>query len=198
MYTQLKTAVARHITLSDSDFEHFSSYFTLKKLRKRQYLLQQGDICRHLYYVNKGCLRSFEVDNADKEHILQFSVEDWWVGDMVSSLTQTPSQINIECLENCEILQIEQVALEKLYFEIPQLERFFRIITQNAYIAAQRRLLAVMSKPALERYLDFADRNPHIMQRVPNHLVASYLGITPESLSRLKKEYSIQQRSVKK
>jgi CRP-like cAMP-binding protein len=193
MHEQLKTALARHITLTDSEFEHFSSHFTERKMRKKQYILQQGDVAKHLFFVNKGCLRSFETDDTGKEHVIQFSIENWWVSDMDSNLSQLPSQLNIECLENCELLQIDIQNLEKLYLEMPNLERFFRIITQNALVVSQRRLLSVMSKSALQRYLDFSDRYPLFMQRLPNHHIASYLGITPESLSRLRKEYATRQ-----
>ena len=190
MYEQLKVALARHISLTESEFEHFSSYFTLRKMRKKQYILQQGDIAKHLFFVNKGCLRSFETDDSGKEHIIQFSIENWWVSDMDSNLSLLPSQLNIECLENCELLQLDIHDLDKLYHKIPNLERFFRIITQNALVVSQRRLLSVMSKSALQRYLEFSDRYPLFMQRLPNHHIASYLGITPESLSRLRKEYA--------
>jgi CRP-like cAMP-binding protein len=190
MYEQLRAALARHITTTESEFEHFSSHFTLRKMRKKQYILQQGDVAKHLFFVNKGCLRSFETDDTGKEHVIQFSIENWWVSDMDSNLSQLPSQLNIECLENCELLQLEIHNLDKIYLEIPKLERFFRIITQNALIVSQRRLLSVMSKSALQRYLEFSDRYPLFMQRLPNHHIASYLGITPESLSRLRKEYA--------
>jgi CRP-like cAMP-binding protein len=190
MFDTLKKTLSRHITLTDEEFELFAKHFTVRKYRKKQYVLQQGDLCRYVYFVVNGCLRSFEVDDTGKEHIIQFSIEDWWVGDMESSLTHTPANLNIECLEPCEMLLIEQTALEKLYIEIPKLERFFRIITQNALIVSQRRLLSVMSKSALERYLEFTGRYPQFMERIPNHHIASYLGITPESLSRLRKEYA--------
>ncbi len=193
MHEQIKAALARHITLTELEFEHFINQFTERKIKKRQYLLQQGDVARHLYFVKTGCLRSFETDKAGKEHIIQFSIENWWVSDMVSNLTQTPSQLNIECLENCELLQIDYKKLENLYLDIPKLDRYFRIIVQNALIVSQQRLLSVMSKSALERYLEFADRYPQFMQRLPNHHIASYLGITPESLSRLRKEYATRQ-----
>jgi CRP-like cAMP-binding protein len=190
MLDALKKAFARHITLTDAEFETVSKHFMVRKYRKKQYVLQEGDISRHLHYVVKGCLRSFEVDEAGKEHIIQFSVEDWWGGDMASGLNQTPSRLNIECLETCELLLIDQVQMESLYIEVPKLERFFRIITQNAFIVTQRRLLAVMSKTALERYLEFTERYPQFMERIPNHHIASYLGIAPETLSRLRKEYA--------
>jgi CRP-like cAMP-binding protein len=193
MFETLRKALSKHITLTDDEFDAFVRHFTLRKYRKKQYVLQQGDICRHLFYVVKGCIRSFEVDDTGKEHIIQFSIEDWWVGDMESSTAQIPSRLNIECLENCELLFIEQTALERLYIEIPKLERFFRIIVQNAFMVSQRRLLAVMSKTALERYLEFTERYPQFMERIPNHHIASYLGIAPESLSRLRKEYATRQ-----
>jgi CRP-like cAMP-binding protein len=190
MFEALKKAFSRHISLTDTEFETVIQHFTVRKYRKKQYVLQEGDISRHTYYVVKGCLRSFEVDDTGKEHIIQFSIEDWWCGDLTSGANQTPSELNIECLDNCELLLIDNVQLEKLYIEIPKMERFFRVIMQNALMVTQRRLLAVMSKTALERYLEFTERYPQFMERIPNHHIASYLGIAPETLSRLRKEYA--------
>jgi CRP-like cAMP-binding protein len=194
MLDNIKKNIARHINLTESEFQYFTSFLSERKLKKRQYLVQQGDICRYTCFVSKGCLRMFEIDNTGKEHNIQFAIEDWWTGDLDSFLTETPARLNVECLENCELLLIEKKDMERIYAEIPQFERFFRIIIQNAYVASQRRLLSVMSKNALERYLDFSERYPHILQRVPNHHIASYLGITPESLSRLRKEYASRER----
>ena len=189
-FENIKRNIARHIQLTDQEFAHFTTFLSARKLRKRQYLTQQGDVCRYTYFVNQGCLRMFEIDGSGKEHNIQFAVEDWWTGDLDSFLTETPSQLNVECLEHCEMLLIEKKDLEQVYHDIPQFERFFRLIIQNAYVASQRRLLSVMSKNALDRYLEFSEKYPQILQRVPNHHIASYLGITPESLSRLRKEYA--------
>jgi len=188
MYEDLRKNMERHIQLSDADFEAFKSFAVLRKLRKRQYLVQQGDYTRHTYYVLKGCVRAFLMDNSGKEHIIQFALEDWWIGDITALVAGTPAELYIECLEDCEVLQIDKDDQEQLYAMLPKFERFFRIIIQNSLAATQRRLLCVMSQPAYERYLEFMERYPQIVQRVANHHIASYLGITPESLSRLRKE----------
>jgi CRP-like cAMP-binding protein len=191
MLENIKKYIAQHINLTEQEFNHFASFVTERKLKKRQYLVQEGDICRQLYFVNEGCLRLYEVDQSGKEHNIQFAVENWWTGDLDSYLTETPARLNAECLENCQLLVIAKKDMEQIYHDIPQFERLFRLIMQNAYVASQRRLLSVMSKTALERYLEFTEKYPHILQRVPNHHIASYLGITPESLSRLRKEYKM-------
>ncbi|NUO01844.1 MAG: Crp/Fnr family transcriptional regulator [Saprospiraceae bacterium] len=188
MHGDIRKNIERHISLSDAEFEHFLTFMTARKLRKRQYLVQQGDHTHYSYYVVKGCLRAFKADNSGKEHIIQFALEDWWIGDMAALTTGTPARLNIECLEDCDILQIHYEDQERLYAELPKFERFFRIIIQNSLVATQNRLLSVMSQPAYDRYLEFMERYPKVVQRVANHHIASYLGIAPESLSRLRKE----------
>lgn len=188
MHGDIRKNIERHIPMSDAEFGHFMSYMTPRKLRKRQYLVQQGDFTRHSYYVVKGCVRAFKSDHSGKEHIIQFALEDWWIGDIAAIITGTPARLNIECLEDCEVLQIDKEDQERLYAELPKFERFFRIIIQNSLVATQNRLLSVMSQPAYERYLEFMERYPQIVQRVANHHIASFLGIAPESLSRLRKE----------
>lgn len=188
MHGDIRKNIERHIPMSDAEFGHFMSYMTPRKLRKRQYLVQQGDFTRHSYYVVKGCVRAFKSDHSGKEHIIQFALEDWWIGDIAAIITGTPARLNIECLEDCEVLQIDKEDQERLYAELPKFERFFRIIIQNSLVATQNRLLSVMSQPAYERYLEFMERYPQIVQRVANQHIASFLGIAPESLSRLRKE----------
>ena len=127
-----------------------------------------------------------EVDEKGQEHIIQFGLEDWWVGDMYSFLTKTPSRTNIDCIEDSEVLQISDKNQDLLLRKVPKLERHFRKLIANAYSAAIQRIYSSLSKPALERYQEFIDKYPHIEQRVPNHYIASYLGITPQSLSRIR------------
>jgi CRP-like cAMP-binding protein len=190
MWEPILNSISRHIQLTEEETEYFTSLLTVKKLRKRQYLLQEGDVMRHETFVAKGCLRTYEIDEKGQEHVIQFSVEEWWVGDMYSFLTCTPSRFNIDCLEDTELIQFTKEQLEELYIRVPKFERYFRILVQNAYIAAQNRVLSIITKPALERYQEFVRKYPTIEQRVPNHQIASFLGITPESLSRLRKQYA--------
>ena len=177
----------------DSSFEchritFIKSVFNFKKFRKHQYILQAGEVSRYETYVCKGLTRTYDVNDKGVEHIVQFGLEDWWVGDMYSFLTDTPSGYNIDCIEDTEVLQITRANLETLYQEVPKMERHFRILVQNAFIASTRRVSATLAKSALERYQEFLDRYPQIDQRVPNHQIASFLGITPQSLSRIRSQ----------
>jgi CRP-like cAMP-binding protein len=180
--------LGKHVSLTDEEIETIESLFTFKKFRKHQYILQEGDIARYETFIIKGVTRTYEVDEKGQEHIVQFGLEDWWVGDLYSFLTETASLYNIDCLEDTEVMRISRPDLELLYLEVPKMERHFRILFQNAFIASTRRVSSVLTKPALERYEDFIRQYPQIEQRVANHQVASYLGITPQSLSRLRSQ----------
>ena len=178
------------VSLTLEEQEKIKTYLTPKKLRKKQYLLQEGDVCKAIAFVEKGALREYSIDESGTEHIVQFAVEDWWIGDMYSFLTQTPAMYTIEALEDCELLQIDKNGLEELYLKLPKMERFFRIIIQNAFVASQKRIISSMSQSADERYLAFIEKYPAIEQRIPQYQVAAYLGITPEFLSRIRKKFA--------
>ena len=186
MWNGLIQNLTKYVTLTPEEIEIIQSLFAYRKFRKRQYVQQQGDVTRLETFVLKGITRTYEVDDAGQEHVVQFGVEDWWVGDLYSFLTETPTTFNIDCLEDTEVLQITKQDLEQLYQRVPKMERHFRILVQNAFIATTRRLATSLSRSAAERYEDFIKRYPHIEQRVPNHQIASYLGITPQSLSRIR------------
>jgi CRP-like cAMP-binding protein len=188
MYDLILQNIARYIQLTPEETDFFISVLQIKKLRKKQYLVQEGDVCRYESFVNKGCLRTYHVDEKGQEHIAQFAIEGWWISDMYSFLTSTPARLNVDAMEDAELLCIDKPSLEELYLRVPKFERFFRIILQNAFIAHQQRIIANMSKSAEERYLEFLERYPELEQRVPQHQIASYLGITPESLSRIRKQ----------
>lgn len=182
--------IARFVTLTAEEEAYLISKLKIKKLRKRQYFLQEGDTCKYQGFVYQGCLRSYEVDDKGIEHVVQFCPEDWWVGDLYSFYTGEPSQINIDALEDSEMYIFNKDSLEDLYNVIPKMERYFRLLMQNSLIALSRRVLSGMSKTAGERYCDFIERFPQIEKRVPNHQIASYLGIKPESLSRIRRKYA--------
>jgi CRP-like cAMP-binding protein len=185
----IRKTLEKHIRLTSTEFEIFSKHISMRTLRKRQFLFQAGDICRYNFYVVKGCVRMYEIDEAGRERILHFATETWWTGDLYSYLTGQPTSFYVECLEDTEIIQIESQCMEILYTQLPKLERFFRILVQNSLVAVHRRLLSVMSRSAAERYCEFVQRYPNLEQRIANHQIAAYLGIAPESLSRLRKEY---------
>ncbi|HWA34527.1 MAG TPA: Crp/Fnr family transcriptional regulator [Cyclobacteriaceae bacterium] len=187
MYEEILTNIAKHIALSDAEKSIFTSFLTVKKLRKHQYLLQAGDVCRFETFVNKGLLRAYNVDEDGTERIIMFAPEDWWISDLYSLLTETPSTLHIDALEDTEVACIEKPNLEKLYTEVPKFERFMRIAFQNAFVSQQRRILGAISQTAEERYLSFVEKYPALQQRIPQVQIASYLGITPETLSRVRK-----------
>ena len=135
-----------------------------------------------------GCLRTFYVDNEGQEHIVRFAVENWWTADLGSFITQTPADYNVQCLEKTEVIQFSYNDIEELYIKIPKLERFFRIIIQNAYVASDKRIIQSFSMTAKERYLKFREQYPQIEQRVPQYMIASYLGITKEFLSKIRSQ----------
>lgn len=187
MFEVLFSKIEEKIKLTDAEKEICKSLFSPKKLRKRQYILQQDDICKNLVFVEKGILRSYSVDNKGSEHILQFALEGWWIADIYSFLTGEASEYNIDAIEDSELLQISKSALDELYEQVPKFERYFRILTQSNMVATQKRLTATLSAGADEKYLRLLSAYPNIVARVPQHMIASYLGITPETLSRVRK-----------
>ncbi len=180
--------IQQHIHLSEEEKELLLSYFKTKKIRKRQFLLEEGDVCKHSAFVLSGCLRCYFIDENGFEHILQFAVEDWWITDMMSIITQNPSRLNIDALEESEILLIKREDQTELLEKIPQLEKYFRIKTESGLAHIQSRLLENLSLPAKERYLNLMKKYPRIVEKVPQKQIASYLGITPEFLSKVRKE----------
>lgn len=195
MYDLILKNVARFIELTQEEKGFFTSLLKPKKIRKKQYLLQEGDICYYEYFVNKGCLRTYFIDDKGIDHVVQFSIEDWWTGDMYSFLTQSPSQYTIDALEDSELLYIDKPSLEELYLRIPKFERFFRLLIQNSFISQTNRIRESLSVTADERYCSFIGKYPLMEKRLPLKQIASYLGITPESLSRIRSQYSKSKKS---
>jgi CRP-like cAMP-binding protein len=190
MFEVLRAHIQKRITLSDEEMDRATTYFIPKKLRKKQFLLQEGDVSRTIAFVEKGCLRCYSVDDTGAEHIVQFAIEDWWISDPYSGLTGEPSGYAIDALEDSELLLLERESMNRMLEEIPKCERLFRILLENRLVANQRRITSTLETPAEERYLQFLKSYPAIAQRVPQSQIASYLGITPQSLSRIRKELS--------
>jgi CRP-like cAMP-binding protein len=187
-YDLILENISRHISLSPAEEKYFLALLKPRTLRKRQYLLQAGDVCRYESFVTKGCLKAYTVDATGEEHIAMFAVEEWWISDLYSFLTGTPATQHIEALEESEVLQIEKNDLEKLYVQVPKFDRFMRILLQNAFVANQRRILSSISQTAEEQYLGFIKKYPTLEQRIAQHQIASYLGISPETISRIRKK----------
>ena len=185
--------INRVVDLTEEEEKKLASLIKNRKLLKGQYFLQQGDICKYSGFVISGCLKTFYVDDEGQEHVIMFSVEDWWTSDMGSFITQKPADFNVQCLENTELIQFSHENQEQMMREIPKLERFFRIIVERAFVASQKRIVRNMSMSAKDRYLFFRKEYPKIEQRIPQYLIASYLGITKEFLSKIKSQLILEQ-----
>ena len=190
MFELLQKHVQKRVELTKDEFQRATTFFVPKQIRRGQFLLQSGDVARHLSFVEKGCLRSYTIDGKGEEHLAQFAIEDWWISDLYSFLEHQPSALNIDALEDSELLILDKASQDKLCAEIPKFERFFRLLLQANYVASSRRIMHSISATAEERYLHFLKSYPAIVQRVPQRQIASYLGITPQSLSRIRRNLS--------
>lgn len=163
-YDLILNNIARHIQLDKKEVECFTSILQHKTIKKKDFLIRTGEICRYENFVIKGCLRTYYIDSNGFERILQFAIEDWWTADLNSFLTQTPATLNIDALENSEVLQIEKNNMEELYKKVPKFERFFRIIFQNGYVAQQYCTMQKLAFTAEERYPQFKKKYPQFEQ----------------------------------
>jgi CRP-like cAMP-binding protein len=184
----LISSISRHISLAAEEIEFFTSLLRAKSLARGEFLLREGDVCKYESFVVKGCLKTYYQDGNGFEHIIDFSIEEWWADDLYSLLTQTASKSNIKAIEDTDILQISKSDLELLYQKIPVFERFFRILFQHAYITQREQINLALSASAEERYLLFLKQKPYAEKRFSQKDIASYLGITPQFLSTLKKK----------
>jgi len=185
--------INKYIILSYEEETILLSKIVHRKYLKDQYIVQQGDICKSVNFIISGCTKTFYMDLEGQEHIVMFSIEDWWTSDLGSFITQTPADFNLQCIENTELIQFTYENLEYLYKEIPKLERLFRKIVERAFVASQKRIIRNFSLTAKERYQIFKKTYPKIEQRVPQYMIASYLGITKEFLSKIKSQLILNQ-----
>lgn len=180
--------IAKYVELTEAEIAFLLDRIQVRRYLKGQYVLQQGDICKHECFILSGCTKMFHLDNNGHEHVVMFSIEDWWTSDMGSFITQTPSDFSVQCIEKTSMVQISNAVIEDLFLEIPKLERFFRKIVEKAFVASQKRIVRNFSMTAKERYLFFRKTYPEMEQRIPQYQIASYLGITKEFLSKIKSE----------
>jgi len=185
--------INRVVHLTEEEISILVSLISYRKLLKGQFFLQQGDICRYSGFIVSGCTKTFYVDDEGQEHIVMFSVEDWWTSDMGSYIEQKPADYNVQCLENTSLIQFSFEEQESMLQQIPKLERFFRIIIERGFVASQKRVIRNLSMSAKDRYLFFRNEYPQIEQRIPQYLIASYLGITKEFLSKIKSQLILEQ-----
>lgn len=187
----------KYLPLDDMEKEALTSRLTRRTIKRKQYILQEGDICKHFTYVVEGCFKMYGVDNSGTEHNLVFTAEDDWIADIDSLHKERPSKLCIEAIEPSVILQISKGDLWYLYVNYPKFDRNFRVIIEDKYIELQNRLLQTFSTTALERYESFLEQYPNLSNRLPNTQIASYLGITPEFLSKIRNERSIKYPTLK-
>ena len=188
MKEQIRKHFSRYVQFSDVEIDEIDSKLTQNTFEKKDYLHKEGQICKSNYFLLSGLVRSFYIDNKGNEKITQFALENWWVTNMESYIKNIPSYSSIQAIEKTTALMIDKVELEKLYKSIPKLERFFRIITENILISIQRRNDIYLQMKSKDRYDDLIQHFPVFAQRVPQYMIASYLEITPEYLSELRKK----------
>jgi len=180
----------RLIPLNKEEKELVTAKFHPRLYRKRQYVLQEGDVCTHFYFVVRGCLRMYKIDDKGSTHILQFAAENYWINDLGSFHGVKPSALNIDALEDTVVLQINRDDIILLYTEAPKFDRIFRVLSENSFVRLQERLLQNISSTAGERYQSFLEVYPHLINRLSQVQIAAFLGITPEFLSRLRNKRS--------
>ncbi|PWV48329.1 Crp/Fnr family transcriptional regulator [Chitinophaga sp. S165] len=184
MRQKLREHIEKIIPLSDDEFEFVFSHFTTKKFKKHQYLIQEGDPVKYAYLIISGLLKLVFTDNTGKQHIVSFAMEDWWESDYYAFYTQTVATMSLECLENTEVFCLSFEDYKKLCDGLQKMERFFLHKSNFGFLAAQRRILSLLTSDAKERYEQLVRQSPSLIQRVPKSLLAAYLGVSRETLSR--------------
>jgi len=189
---QLFNVLFKHIEdkiqFTDRDKKLVINFFKYKKLRKRQYLLQEGDMCKYISFVVQGLLKSYTVDEKGNEHISLFAWEGWWISDFSGFIFDHEAKLNIDAIEDTALLLLSKENYEKMLMEVPVMERYFRILYQNSLATKDSRLISANTHTAEEKYALFIDTYPSISQRLPQNLIASYLGLSPETISRIKRK----------
>ncbi|WP_413668987.1 Crp/Fnr family transcriptional regulator [Mucilaginibacter sp. Mucisp86] len=188
MFELFKEYISQKTTLTDADYAKIEAVCIYKKLRKRQYLLQEGDVWKYNAFITKGLVRFYSVDESGRENIVSFAKENWWTGDRASLLTGEPSRNNIDAIEDTELILITKTNFDNLCREIPPFNDMVNAIINKSFITSQNRIHSAISFTAEQKYLDFVQKYPDLSLRVPQAMIASYLGITPETLSRVRKE----------
>jgi CRP-like cAMP-binding protein len=176
------------LPLSQAEIETIKNSFIPKKLRKRQYFLQEGNVCKYGGFIVKGAMRQYSIDDKGAEHIVQLYIENYWASDRESAIMLTPSKYYIEAWEDTELLVITREEMLDLMQKIPSIAQMTRLMDERSFIASQRRLNSTISNTAEKRYTEFIDNHPQFIQRFPQHFIASFLGITKETLSRIRKQ----------
>ncbi|AEW00051.1 Crp/Fnr family transcriptional regulator [Niastella koreensis] len=172
--------IRRFTSLSPQEEKAFSALLSIRKVKRKEFLLREGAVCNFEWYVNQGCFRSFYVDKKGLEHNIYFAIEDWWVSDLYSRTVQEPSNVSIIALEDSEVIQIKQADLEAFMLEVPAMERFFRLSYQQSLVSQHLKNLRLLSMNGEERYIHFREKYPALAKRIPQKHIATFLGLTPE------------------
>lgn len=178
----------KFLPLDDEEKAFVEEVFKERRVKRRQFILQEGEVYKHNTFILEGCFKMYFVDDNGKEHNLQFAIENWWIGDIASFFSEEPSKLYIEAIEHSIILQIKKEDQIKLFVDYPKFNRIFRVLAENAMVGLQKRTIQNISSSAEERYLDFLERYPQFFNRISNVQIASYLGVTPEFLSTIRKK----------
>ena len=190
MYEVFKEYLDSRISLTEEQHEWIRSFSVTKKLRKKQYLLQEGDVWKYHAFVSKGLVRTYSIDEKGLEHVIAFAMENWWTGDRESLLSGRPSRFNIDAIEDSEIILFEKQKFESICREIPAFNDMVNAIIDRSFVASQTRINDSISCPVEEKYKNFVEKYPFFAARVPQNMIASYLGITRETLSRIRSKTS--------
>ncbi|MGL2966637.1 Crp/Fnr family transcriptional regulator [Flavobacterium sp. XGLA_31] len=183
---QILDNISKIVTLTPQEQALFLSKTETKQFKAKTILQHAGQVCKESYFVNSGLLRSFNINDNIVEHVLSFACDGWWISDMYSLLSQKPGNLFIEVLEDAEVIVLTKENQDRLYDEIPKLERFFRILIEKSLVANQERLMDNLSLTAEERFEKFCKKYPSLIQQVPQKQIASYIGVTPEFFSKMK------------
>ncbi|HWW40173.1 MAG TPA: Crp/Fnr family transcriptional regulator [Pedobacter sp.] len=184
MYTRLRHHFEEFIQLTNEEFDYVCSFFRYTKFRRHTILIQPGELVEHEYFIIKGLLKTFLVDENGKEHILQFAMENWWVSDYQALNTHERSSFNIQCLEDVEAFYLSLADKNRLCSEMHKMEHFFRMKSTSGFLSLQKRVIALMKNDALSRYNQLYEQYPSLFQRVTKSMIAAYLGVSRETLSR--------------
>lgn len=186
MHAELLAHINRFVNLNDAEQELINAYLQIGSFKKKSFLLRAGDTCRANYFVVKGCIRLYFIDIKGAEQTTQFAIENWWISDLTSFMFQKPTDFYIQAAEDTEVVFFDHKHFEELLEKIPKLEKYYRLIYQKLHQASQIRIKYLYSQTAVERYVNFNKSFPEFVQRVPQYMLASYLGFTPEFLSKIR------------
>jgi CRP-like cAMP-binding protein len=188
VYGRILANIQKHVALEEHEISLFTSMLVEKCVHRKDVILTEGELCSSIYFVNEGALRAYYLDRDQNESIIMFALSDWWITDMYSFANEKPAMLNIDALEESIVFELSKKDLDQLYDQVPKFERFFRIVMQNAYVREQLRVVQNLSMTAEERYDAFLKKYPQFAARIPLKQIASYLGMTPEFLSVVRKK----------